>query len=129
VALDFTFVPNWLVPVVEVQLGEQPAEFKDCVPIAVIVFAPLDRVVPVSVIAYPKPAFVLALIRLVRVLVATGENTPRDTADPVILLQSVPLVPTQKTKLSGIVPLTTIWFAVDTATEPKSTSTVPDESE
>ena len=115
-----TFVPNCAVPVVEVQLGEQPVEFALCVPMAVIVLAPLVIVVPRKVIAYPKLAFVLALITLVPVLVAVGENTPKLTAEPVILVQFVPLVPTQNTKLSGIVPLTTIWLAVLNATTPSS---------
>jgi hypothetical protein len=58
--------------------------------------------------AYPKDALVLALIKLVPMLVAVGENTPSDTDVPVMFVQSVPLVPTQNTRLSGIVPVTVI---------------------
>jgi hypothetical protein len=88
------------------------------VPIAVIVLDPLVSVAPVTVMAYPEVALVLALIKLVPVLVATGEKVPKATALPVMFVQSVPLVPTQKTKLSGIVPLTTTCVLVLTATAP-----------
>jgi hypothetical protein len=65
-------------------------------------------VVPLIVMAYPDPALVLALMTLVPVLVTAGEKVPRFTAVPVIFVQFEPLVPTQNTKLSGIVPLTVI---------------------
>jgi hypothetical protein len=118
--LSRTFVPNWLVPVVDVQLGAQPAEFADCVPIAAIVFKPLVSVVPFIVIAYPDPALVLALITLVPVLVPVGEKVPRSTLDPVMLPQFEPDVPTQNTSDSGITPVTVTCWAVESAIPPKS---------
>jgi hypothetical protein len=104
--------------VADVQLTAQALEFNVCVPMAGMVLAPLVRVVPLIVIAYPPPALVLALMRLKPTLVAVGENVPRFTDEPVMLVQSVPLVPTQNTKLSGIVPVTVICCAVLTATAP-----------
>lgn len=122
-------VPNCELPIFEVQLGAQPLELADWVPIASIVFAPDVIVVPLIVIIYPDPAFVLALITLVPVFVPVGVKVPRATADPVMLVQLEPDVPTQNTRLSGIVPLTIIWFVVSRPTAPKSTWVEPDESE
>jgi hypothetical protein len=56
--------------------------------------------------AYPEPAFVLADMRLTPVLVPVGVNVPKSTDEPVRFVQSVPVVPTQNTRLSGMVPLT-----------------------
>lgn len=103
---------------VGVQLTAQAPLLIVCVPIAAIVLEPDVMVVPLMVITYPDEALVLADITLVPVLVEDGEKIPRSTELPTIFVQFDPLVPTQNTKLSGIVPLTVTWFAVETASAP-----------
>jgi hypothetical protein len=93
----------------------------------VTVLDPDVNVGPLTVTLYPEPAFVEAAICEVAVAVSVGENNwLKLTVPEVAVLQSgTPLVvkiwaPTQNTRDSGIIPLSTTWVAVLAATLPVS---------
>jgi hypothetical protein len=92
-----------------------------------IVLAPEVSVVPLTVIAYPAPAFVEAAICDLEVAVSVGEKSWLKLIVPAVaVLQSgTPTVveicaPVQKTSDSGIVPSRTICSAVAEVTVPVS---------